>query len=247
MANKTVTEFTTSAGMLDEDELLVWDASAAETRKVARSALYTATSLAEAEAGTETGIRGMSPLRVRNNANAAIAAANNIFEATKTITTTSVTQVLASDAELQVALLANQTYRLEAEFYMQHSDGATGGTRINFVSPSLTAFAVHQSKLAIRQSGTFDAALHFSTRVTGSGTSLAADDTWIGYAAADDSVGPDGIYAVTGVIISENRWKGIVSVGATGGNFIVQWGQFATTALAAAQMLSGSFIKFTLQ
>lgn len=85
MATKTINSFTASDGMADADELLVWDVSSGETRKAARSALYRLPTAEEAGGAALTDVTAWNALRVGQVADARIAAANDVLEASKSI------------------------------------------------------------------------------------------------------------------------------------------------------------------
>lgn len=250
MATKRADAYDPIDALDDADEWLVWDTSAGALKNATRGQIYPAATLEEAQDASVTEGRLWTPERSGQVADAAVERANNIFRGRKTVIEGRNTNTKAADGAMQVPLLASHTYYLRALFEMQTNDsGVVGGARFNFTSPNLTAFDIRRRDRATVMTGNHAATLHYSDRITGSGTSFAADDTALSSGTVNDHIGP---VSMSGLQDRRHEWSGQISVGASAGLFIVTWAAFFTSPAPEdptfdSFMLPGSFIEVEMQ
>lgn len=252
MATKQYDAFDAIDVVADDDEFTLWDTSAGALRNATRGQIYPAATLEEAQGAAITEGRLFTPESVGWAADAAGERANNIWRGRKLVLEARNSSIKSADGAMQVPLLANHNYSLRAVFEMQTNDGAAGGARFNFVSPNLTAYDIRIRDRATVMTGLHSATLHFSDRKVSNGTSFAADDTVLSSGTVPTYVaGVLTPVSMGGLQDRWHEWSGFISVGATGGLFVVHWAMFDSLApedpTFDSIMLPGSFVEVELQ
>ncbi len=130
------------------------------------------------------------------------------------------TTTLANDPDLSVPVLANAVYVLNAAFLIHSSSAAAGDFKFQFTAPT-------GSVLLGTVTG-YSAAATVNTNVVVSGFTL---NTVPALGAGVDVAEPWNPAQITGLL----------NVGSTGGNFVLQWAQ-ATSSATITRLQTNSFL-----
>lgn len=126
---------------------------------------------------------------------------------------------LALDTDLQVTLLANTTYTIEA--YIGMTSSGAGAGRFRFATPSSPSRSL------------------YACIALNSGTTPGA----MGPPLQDDAVALSSITTFSGTSFDENRVLvcGLITTGGSGGTFGLEWSQAASSA-NVTQLFLGSYL-----